>query len=282
MMFMQRFSMCQINSLGYDGFPVKVGEVLNWNGRILQIPRSMLTDLTVKAHLQHAGIYILFFEDDSFYIGETTCVYDRLKAHARKDWISITVITTKSNEFTEDHLKYLEKKYCAYLLRFPNFKTLNKKFSDSKGNGSTKNMGGIDDFFAISTDLLNEINPKFNRSILSDDRGRYYITSKKGTEAVAQYIDDTFTVLKGSIIPVNHANSLSDSQKKYRDDIIAKYTIKINGNYVLKENIITNSCSAAAVLVLGYNVNGLATWRTSNGISIDDYNQLQVRRQVNI
>lgn len=105
-----------------DGTPggIITAEIMNWTGHVMNAPRSRLADLIQRAEAGRTGIYILSGADPDggykplVYVGETDSVGKRLAQHnkdeAKEFWDRTCVITSKDQNLTKAHVRYLESR----------------------------------------------------------------------------------------------------------------------------------------------------------------------------
>lgn len=106
-----------------DGTPngLLTAEIMNWTGHVLSGPRTKLSELVQRPECGRTGIYFLVGPnpENSFqplvYIGESDDVATRLKQHNRAEdsggkdfWEKVCLITSKDQNLTKSHVKYLE------------------------------------------------------------------------------------------------------------------------------------------------------------------------------
>ncbi|WP_240493112.1 GIY-YIG nuclease family protein [Kushneria phosphatilytica] len=106
-----------------DGTPngLLTAEIMNWTGHVLTGPRSKLSELVQRPECGRTGIYFLVGPDPDnslrplVYIGESDDVATRLKQHNRPEdkggkdfWERVCLITSKDQNLTKAHVKYLE------------------------------------------------------------------------------------------------------------------------------------------------------------------------------
>lgn len=97
---------------------IKQAEVVNHTIQALSCPRNKLSDLNkfFSKESNRPGVYFLLGEDETsknkVYIGESENVWERLKNHdTSKDfWSEVIVFTSKDENLTKSHVKYLESK----------------------------------------------------------------------------------------------------------------------------------------------------------------------------
>lgn len=108
-----------------DGVPggIITAEIMNWTGHVMFGPRSRLVDLIKRDEAKRTGVYFLTGEDPEggykpvVYIGETDNVGKRLTQHNKDEnkdfWDRVCVVTSKDQNLTKAHVKYLESRLIA-------------------------------------------------------------------------------------------------------------------------------------------------------------------------
>ena len=99
---------------------IKHAELVNWTGQAIACPRSRLPEFSKWPEVSRPGVYFLFEgkhldEGALAYIGESENVYQRLTDHDRKKefWQEVVVFTSKDENLTKSHIKYLESNLVA-------------------------------------------------------------------------------------------------------------------------------------------------------------------------
>ena len=105
-----------------DGTPggIITAEIMNWTGHVMVGPRSRLPDLIQRPEAGRTGIYVLTGTDPEggikplVYVGETDNVGKRLAQHNKDDakefWEQTCVVTSKDQNLTKAHVRYLESR----------------------------------------------------------------------------------------------------------------------------------------------------------------------------
>ena len=106
-----------------DGIPggVMTVEIMNWTGMVTVAPRTQLADLATRTEIRRTGIYVLAGDNpesstlpEAIYIGESDSVWERLIQHSKdqaKDfWRRTVIITSKDDNLTKAHVRYLESR----------------------------------------------------------------------------------------------------------------------------------------------------------------------------
>ena len=101
-----------------DAKSLRTAEISNWSGKAIAAPRTELDELLAREELEKAGVYILLGTDPQTnaphaYIGEAEIICDRLKQHKTKEWNSAIVFTSKDENLTKAHVRYLEARLLA-------------------------------------------------------------------------------------------------------------------------------------------------------------------------
>jgi hypothetical protein len=108
-----------------DGTPTGIitAEIMNWTGHVIIAPRSLLADFVQRGEAGRTGVYFLVGENPEsalkplVYIGETDNVGKRLIQHNKDDakgyFDRICVVTSKDQNLTKAHARYLESRLIA-------------------------------------------------------------------------------------------------------------------------------------------------------------------------
>jgi hypothetical protein len=105
-----------------NGLPSEIltAEIINWTGKIIVAPRSMLAELAKREEVKRTGVYCLLGPDpenparDKVYVGEGDNVFKRLTAHdddeSKEFWVRSAVIISKDQNITKSHGRYIESR----------------------------------------------------------------------------------------------------------------------------------------------------------------------------
>lgn len=255
-------------------------ELSNWTGLAYRIPRTEVKKCTDRPNLNSTGVYMLFGrnEDDkeAVYIGEAEEVYKRLQDHLReKDfWNEVIVFISKDENLNKAHIKYIENKI------YEKAKATNRYFVM---NGNIPPMPSIsepdraemDEYISnlmmmVSTlghKLFEEI--KDNTEIIENDI--FSIEAARGANAKGVQTQEGFVVLKGSKIAKDYVNSYSERSIAKRNELIQQEKVTvINEEFVVIEDLLFASPSAAADIVMGRSANGLTEWKNRDGKTLKE------------
>ena len=112
---MARARTIQIYLPSGDPRGLRVAELTTSIVRVVEVPRSLLSDFQLMPESKQVGLYFLFGGDQSgadaaVYIGQSGYLGDRLVQHnSTKDfWNKALVVVSLTNNFTQTHALYLE------------------------------------------------------------------------------------------------------------------------------------------------------------------------------
>ena len=120
-----------------DGTPTGIitAEIMNWTGHVIVAPRSRLADFVQRQEAGRTGVYCLVGDNPEtslkplVYIGETDNVGKRLVQHNKdesKDFFDrFCVVTSKDQNLTKAHVRYLESRLIDIALKAELSKTIN-------------------------------------------------------------------------------------------------------------------------------------------------------------
>ena len=277
---------------------LKFGEVVNQTIQSVSCPRSRIGELNEYGESKRPGVYFLFGEDENtgepkVYIGEAENVYSRLQHHlATKDfWNEIIFFVSKDENLTKAHVRYLES-------RLIQIAVLAKRYQIDNGNQSQlpslpfADRDAMDEFLTyiklligvLGHKLLEEFTPtakKKEEQMQQEDRTKdnqmtfidnlELSLSVSGFTAKALQTDEGIVVLEGSEAAKDIKESLQIVYRKLREEFISNGTLVPEGDkYIFKKNVLFNTPSPAAAIVVGYSINGLQTWKDNKGKSLKD------------
>lgn len=272
---------------------IKHAEIVNWTGQAISSPRKQVKALSEWEESLKPGVYFLFGVDEAtggaaVYIGEAENVYKRLQQHLadpEKDfWNEVVLFTSKDENLTKSHVKYLEsqlvllaKSASRYVLlngNEPQISSLPRGDRDAMEEfiQNLRVLLGVIGHKALEPLSANESKDKGDEQFsskapaISENR---YLLKVKGANAKAIVTNEGIVVLSGSEVSTNLRDSLSSGYKKLREQLIANSVIIEYGDKLIfsKDQLFTSPSQAAAILV-GYAINGRHHWQTNSGISL--------------
>lgn len=281
-------------------------EIMNWTGHVLTGPRAQLAKILARPELARTGIYLLYGADPEdpdtlrLYIGESDNVATRLRQHHQDDrkayWERICVITSKDQNITKAHARYLE----ARLIR-----TAQSAGGAQIDNGTAPPLPGLPEadksdmeYFieqirlvlpVLGIEFLREGPKPSSEAFKSEieqpavESPLFELTQKKsGLRAQAREVDGDFVVLKGSSFIPNWKQAATGhvSYAKLHSRLMSSGKLIVapgSSLAILQEDTVFSSPSAASAVVLGRADNGRTSWKVEGtGMTYADWQEQQV------
>jgi len=262
-----------------DAKSLRTAEISNWSGKAVAAPRTELDELLAREELEKAGIYILLGSDPKTnaahaYIGEAEVLRDRLKQHKTKEfWVSAIVFTSKDENLTKAHVRYLESLILAEATVINRFSLDQNQASGSKLPESDRAdmevfLGRIRQLLPVlGSDILTPI----SQPALKLQPGGVLFCRMKGAIARGQRTANGFLVFQEStaVLKERPAAESYPTVLAQRKQLIADGTLVAkDGFYIFTKDAEFSSPSAAAAVIHGGSANGLIAWKTEDGISL--------------
>ncbi|WP_324824900.1 GIY-YIG nuclease family protein [Sinanaerobacter sp. ZZT-01] len=268
----------------------------NWTGVAYKIPRTALDLCKERDDLKQSGIYFLFGTSDQtgnnvVYVGQAGArkngegLLYRLQEHKRnpdKDyWTEAVVFTTSNNSFGPTEISYLENRFCGLALSANRYEVKNGN-DPTHGNITEEKESELEEFVDYARIVMGTLGHKVFEPLTvsptapdedeptSSPDLMLYLKRKshksgKTIEATCKQTNEGFVVLAGSQIELIDSQSIPIGIKKARENA------KISSEGLLQEDVLFRSPSYALAFVIGGHANGLTEWKTSNGITLKDY-----------
>jgi hypothetical protein len=262
-----------------DAKSLRTAEISNWSGKAVAAPRTELDELLAREELEKAGVYILIGSDPKTgaphaYIGEAEVIRERLKQHKTKEfWVSAIVFTSKDENLTKAHVRYLES------LVLTEAAQINRFSLDQNQSGGSKlpesDRADMEVFFGRIRQLLpvlgSDILTPIAQPTAKAQPGGVLFCRMKGAVARGQRTAGGFVVFREStaVLKERPAAESYPTVLAQRKQFIADGTlIEKGGFYVFTKDAEFSSPSAAAAVIHGGSANGLIAWKTAGGISL--------------
>lgn len=271
---------------------IRHAEIVNRTGQTVACPRARLDELKHWPETAKPGVYFLFEArlGDSkplAYIGESENVADRLISHDRKKefWNDVVVFTSKDDNLTKSHIKYLESRLEA-----------SAKASDRYvlENGNTPTLSSLPRAERDAMDELLEdirlvlgtlgypileplVQPKAAPSMRGSEPAPSTAADEELTFTVHNFsakgirTNEGFVLKTGSTASKSNTDSVSPRVVKMKEQLLADGRLVDKGNHlVLAEDILMSSSSYAASLIAGTARSGPQSWFAANGKSLKE------------
>ncbi len=280
-----------------DASGLLTAEVMNWSGKFVVAPRTMLKELALREEVSWTGVYVLSGPDpenptqDMIYIGEGDNVFKRITAHDKdpdKDfWTRCVAVISKDLNLTKGHVRFLESRL------------IEKGHASGRTrlcNGTAPplspmpepDIADMEGFLAhielvlpvLGFDFLKprpNLRQNGNTDAFKSSPIFEFISGE--ASAKAQEIDGEFVVLKGSTALATPKDSWT-SYRGLRDRLIEDQklvAIPDRNLYLFAEDVPLKSPSAGGAVVYAGNINGRVVWRVSGtNQTYADWHQSQV------
>ena len=258
---------------------IKVADITSRNTAVLQFPRANIEAALARQELQKPGVYFLIGHDEEvdaplIYIGEAEDCSNRLKQHnSSKDfWTHALVVSSKTDDFTKSHVKYLEW-HCCKKAEGANRYRLDNSNSPSKPHIQEPVEADLLDCFDTFSVLVSTLGyPIFDEPEKIKTRKIFHCT---GPDAFGKgyYSEDGMVVLKGSVVRKQQAKTTGTWIINHRTKLVDQGILieKDENSYEFKTNYTFASPSASAGVILGRRSNGWADWKLPDkSATLDD------------
>ena len=277
-----------------DGNPTGLvtAEIINWSGHVLSGSRSNLPDFLQRPELDRTGIYFLFGHDPDdldqpmIYIGESDNVRKRLAQHNKDDakafWERTCVVTSKDQNITKAHARYLEARLISIATEIGKTKLFNSTAHSPQvlPEADISDMEyfieqirlvlpvvGYDAFRAKPTRRTPPKNGEAKEALPSEPLTTFEINAKKlNLQAEAQELGGEFVVLSGSraVAKWRQKAGHNTGYSKLHGKLVQSGILSINEaqDYaIFTEDTSFSSPSAASAIIFGRADNGRTSWR---------------------
>jgi hypothetical protein len=274
-----------------DGSPtgVKHAEIVNWTGQAVSCPRKRIGELHDWPESKMPGVYFLLGLDESLnkpivYIGESENVLDRLTSHAVKKefWREAVFFTNKDENLTKAHIKYLESRLVQIASQtnrciidngnVPTLSSLPRSDRDAMEEfiGNVKVLMGVLGQRFLEPIYLPKNDDENDSSVEPQSTNVRLTLNYSKLTANAVLTDEGVVVLKGAEAVTDLGEGkLSSGYIKIKKNLIENGGLIAEGDkFILTEDYLFNSPSAASAVLLGRPDNGRLSWRDERGFSI--------------
>lgn len=255
-------------------------ELSNWTGLAYRIPRTEVKKCADRPNLNSTGVYMLFGRNnddkEAVYIGEAEEVYKRLQDHLReKDfWNEVIVFISKDENLNKAHIKYIENKLYEKAKATNRYILMNGNIPPIPSI-SEPDRAEMDEYISNLMMLVNTLGHKLFEEIKDSseiyENDIFCIEAARGAKAKGIQTQEGFVILRGSKIATDYVNSYGERSIAKRNELIQSEKVAvINNEFVVMEDLLFSSPSAAADIVMGRSANGLTEWKDRYGRSLKE------------
>lgn len=257
---------------------IRHAELVNWTGQAIVCPRARLDELKQwDDELLRPGVYLLVgaegLTERDVYIGEGELVLKRVRQHTgTKDfWQEVVLFTSKDENLTKAHVKYLEFRLIQKAKEVGRYRVLN-------GNDATESSlpradrATMEEFLENIEVLLGVLGhrvfvPPAGGSV--GDRFRFAILR---AEAFGAPSDEGFIVYRGSTGLKRSNEAMRSGNIELKKELLASRKLVVDGELVrFQEDVLFSTPSQAGSIVNGSSCNGRVAWkRVSDGRTLNE------------
>lgn len=248
--------------------------------RVIEMPRSLVSDFLKMPEAGQVGLYFLCGESDDgdvlkLYVGQSGNVGTRIAQHNQtKDfWNKALVVVSLTNNLTQTHalfLEWLSIKEAQVAGRYD----LENGNAGARPHTPPPLEADCHEIYDTARILLATLGYPIFESIsqaagIQSESEVFYC---KGPDANGSglYTEEGFVVLKGSAGRQATTPSMQGGELRVRDQLLLAGVTRNEGNSIifLKDHLFKSPSSAAAA-ILGRPANGWLDWKNKEGETLD-------------
>ncbi|CAG9000605.1 MAG: hypothetical protein CENE_02605 [Candidatus Celerinatantimonas neptuna] len=281
-----------------DGSPAGLRhvEIVNWSGQALACPRARFSELGEWEESKRPGVYFLLEkasedEGNTAYIGESEDVFKRLVNHAREKefWNEVVIFTSKDENLTKSHIKYLEARLVALCQSVDRY-VLENSNQPTKSGLPRADVAAMEEFIDYIKLVLGSLGHRLLEPVASTMMPNHQGALLPQYElcfvvnqltAHGRMVDEGFLLLNGSQVVLNSSPSIPGRVEQIKQEWIENgILIAQNGYLELSKDKMMSSSSYAAALVAGNSRSGPQSWKTPSGESLKQLESRLVKANV--
>ena len=261
---------------------IRHAELVNWTGQAIACPRTRLDELEDwHEQVSRPGVYLLVGaegpSDREVYVGEGEIALRRVRRHigTKEFWQEAVLFTSKDENLTKAHVKYLEHRLIQKAKDVGRYKVLNGN-EPAETSLPRADRAAMEEFLENIEILLGALGHRVFVPLVaapasqgSKDRFRYTI---KGAEAFGAPVDEGFIVFRNSTGLLRSNDSMGVGNVALKRDLLAAGKLVEEGEMIrFQEDLLFATPSQAGAIVSGIACNGRISWkRLSDGRTLND------------
>lgn len=273
--------------------------------KALAIPRASLSAASKRPELEKTGVYVLLGDDPDFpgakkiYIGEGDTILTRLTSHDRAEekdfWDECVLFVSKDQNLTKAHVRYLEARLIQLATEAKRAKITNGTTPSASGRLPESDEVEMEEFISQARLLLGSLGynifetqaaPKLGNEPTSQKQllvapDFYYAGDRFSATCVVDTDAGHFLVKAGSTARKEEAGSLPPTYRSLRKQLIESGVLaeRTPGVYTFSQDYPFSAPTAAAQVVSGTTVNGRSAWKTSDNLTLSEWQEAQLASQ---
>jgi hypothetical protein len=286
-----------------DGTPagLRYAELVNWTGQVWICPRTRVSELQQWDQTRQPGTYFLFGFDEQTgqrlaYIGEAENVWGRLQDHLKKKdfWQEVMMITSKDGNLTKAHVRYLESRLVSLAKAAKRYK-LHNGTDPKEASLPRPDQDAMEEFiehvrplvYALGHRILEpHVAPVATPAAPSGSQvpqpaspgasgtgvTTFHMAKLPDYQGSGRPSDEGFVVFKGSRAYLKAKPKCPAFIVGIRENLQATgVLIADEGTLLFTEDATLPSSSAAGAVVRGRSTGGPKRWKTSDGMTLKQY-----------
>jgi len=262
---------------------LKMAELSNWVGQAIVIPRNKLKETKGRPECNKPAVYFLIGKENeeallpTAYIGEAENLWSRLSTHdSSKDfWQTAIAFTSKDNNLTKAHVKYLESR-CLVIANQAKRFNLENGAESSLPSLSEADTAEMEEFLGNLKLLLSALGYPILQEIISKEQKNLsdplFICKGKDAVATGRMTNDGFVVYKGSTATADFSKAVAGRNQRFFEKLLTTGYIEKKSDklYVFVKDYVFNSPSAASDMILGNSTSGWKKWKAKDNKTLEE------------
>lgn len=261
---------------------IRHAELVNWTGQAIVCPRVRLDELEKwQDEVNRPGVYLLVgaegITEREVYVGEGEIALKRVRQHigTKEFWQEVVIFTSKDENLTKAHVKYLEHRLIQKAKDVGRYKVLN-------GNEPTEpslpraDRAAMEEFLENIEILLGALGHRVFVPLVAAPSGpaasERFKFAVKGAEAFGAPVDEGFIVFRNSTGLRRTNESMGTGNIALKRDLLAAGKLAEEGEMIrFREDVLFGTPSQAGAIVSGIACNGRIAWkRVADGRTLND------------
>lgn len=257
---------------------IRVAEITTRIVRVIEVPRSLLSDFLQMPEAEQVGVYFLFGEDEErgtpkTYIGQTGSLKLRLSQHnqSKEFWNRALVAVSLTNSLTNTHASYLEWLSIQKTQQAGRY-VLDNGNAGGRPHTPAPMQADCQEIHETMRVLLATLgHPVFDALAKVTSPGaaqEIFFCRGRDADARGLYTEEGFVVLKGS---TGRSDITPSFQSRIRDRLLQQGVLSVEGDRIrFERDHLFNSPSGAADCVTGRGANGWIEWKDASGRTLGE------------
>lgn len=264
---------------------VRVAEITTRIVRMIDVPRSLLSEFMRMPEADQVGLYFLFGEDEESgapkaYIGQTGELKSRLSQHnQRKDfWNRALVAVSRTDSLTNTHANYMEWLSIAQTQKAGRY-LLDNGNAGGRPHTPPPMEAECDELYATTRILLATLGHPLFQPLAPPEAVQQaeevFFCRASEADARGIYTEEGFVVLAGSSGRLETVPSFqSHGYHRVREQLLEQGVLVVrDGRIHFTRDHLFQSPSGAAACVTGRTANGWIEWKDAQGRTLGERKQ---------